>query len=116
MAHDVFLPFFFITKLLFNNKTASVRPSDTSVYTLPADELNSVRQTHLLDEEPESVEPREQHLPDRGVHPFLLELERLRTHDGGVDEVEPQSICTVFIDDFHRVCEKYKTWRRRSSR
>lgn len=44
---------------------------------------------YLLHEEAEGVEPRQKHLANGRLHPFLLELKRFRTHHGGIDEIHP---------------------------
>lgn len=59
--------------------------------------------SHALSEEPEGVEPGQEHIPDDVLDALLHESEFFTAHDGRVDQVEPERVGAVLVDDDHRV-------------
>lgn len=57
----------------------------------------------VLQQEPKSIVPRKENVLDDVLDAFLLEPQALASNDRRVDEVEPQSIRTVLVDDLARV-------------
>eukprot|EP00160_Parvularia_atlantis_P015540 Unigene4479_Nuclearia_a/m.13690 Unigene4479_Nuclearia_a/g.13690 ORF Unigene4479_Nuclearia_a/g.13690 Unigene4479_Nuclearia_a/m.13690 type:complete len:521 (-) Unigene4479_Nuclearia_a:1533-3095(-) len=58
---------------------------------------------HVLHKEAVRVEPRQEHVLNHVLHALLLEPQRLGAHDGRVDQVQPQRVGAVLVQDLARV-------------
>ena len=58
---------------------------------------------HILHQEAVGVVPGQEDVLDHGQHPLLPEAQALRPHDWGVDEIQPQRVRAVLLQDQARI-------------
>jgi len=63
----------------------------------------------LLAEKAVAIPKRKEDLGDNLLHTRFVESHRLCANDGRVDEIEPQRISSVLINDFTRIWEVLET-------
>ena len=80
--------------MFFTNISHFPSPPPTHTHT----HTHLLQSLDILNEEPVCIEPWQEHILDDVLHSLLLEPQRLCPHHRGVDQVEAESISSVFLD------------------
>ncbi len=62
---------------------------------------------NVLDKEAVGVVPGQEHILDHAEDALLLELERLRVHHRRVDQIQPQRVCAVLLQNVRRILRQH---------